>query len=213
VEHLVGAGNPVRLGVVGTGAEALAGVAALNAVVKLDEVRATSRRPDNREAFVRNVGVATALSVTACDSIEEAIAGVDVVYVATNSGGRVVLNEDQVANVPVLASIGSTIPVQRELSGEILRNASEVIVDTRDVLEESGDAIEARDAGWTHASVKLLGEALAEGARNSPAGRTVYKSIGSPEQDLVLAAAIIDAAVENGFGRRVEPLSAVKVNL
>lgn len=213
VEHLVGAGNPVRLGVIGTGAEALAGVAALNTVVKLDEVRATSRRVANREAFVQKVRDASTLTVTACDSVEEALADVDVVYLATNSGGRVVLHQEQVAHVPVVASIGSTIPVQRELSGEILIAADRVIVDTLDVLEESGDAIEARDAGWTRDSVVLLGDALLGASTGGANARTVYKSIGSPEQDLVLAAAIIDAAVENGFGRRVEPLSAVKVNL
>jgi alanine dehydrogenase len=214
VEHLVGTGNPVRLGVVGTGAEAFAGVAALNTVAKLDEVRATSRRPANRDAFAEKVRDETALRVTPCESVEEALADVDVVYVATNSGGRVVLRQEQVAQVPVVASIGSTLPVQRELSGEILIAADRVIVDTLDVLAESGDAIEAGEAGWARDSVVLLGDALSE---ESPAAgpdtRTVYKSIGSPEQDLVLAAAILDAAEANGFGRRVDALSAVKVNL
>lgn len=213
VEHVVGAGNPVRLGVVGTGAEALAGVTALNEVVKLDEVRATSRRAANRDAFVQKVGDACALTVIPCDSLEETLADVDVVYVATNSGGRVVLRQEHVAHVPVVASIGSTLPVQRELAGDILIAADRVIVDTLDVLAESGDAIEARDAGWTHDTVTLLGDALTSGSTAGSGARTVYKSIGSPEQDLVLASAIIDAAVENGFGRRVDALSSVKVNL
>ncbi|MBB3045353.1 ornithine cyclodeaminase [Nocardioides soli] len=212
VRHLLRDRSSVRLGVVGTGSEALTGVQALSRVVSLDEIRATSRSAVNREQFADAVHAETGHVVAVSDSVEKVLADVDVVYVATNSGGRVVLTHDDVARVGLVASIGSTLPVQRELEGAVLANADRVVLDTYDVLEESGDAIEAIGAGWDTSGATLLGTAL--GAPTPAAGeRVVYKSIGSPEQDLVLAARIVQHAAAAGFGRRIDPLSAVKENL
>ena len=203
----------MRLGVVGSGAEALAGVAALNEVLKLDGVTVTSRSAANRAAFVSRVNDQTGLAVDAYPTPAEALKGVDVVYSATNSGGRVVLRHSDVAHVPVIASIGSTLPNQRELAGDVLVEADRIIFDTPDVFEESGDALEAIADGLDQSRAELLGSALQSDVLPDRSKRTVYKSIGSPEQDLVLASMILDTAAEQGFGRRIDPLSAVKVNL
>lgn len=212
VRHLLGGRRQARLGVVGTGSEALAGVAALSRVVALKEIRATSRNPVNRERFARAVEQATGHVVTVSSSLEKVLDDVDVAYVATNSGGEVVLRHPDVRDVGVVASIGSTLPAQRELAGEVMASADRVVVDTMDVLEESGDAIEALAAGWDPAAVELLGAAIA-GEPPSLDHRVVYKSIGSPEQDLVLAARIVQHAAEVGYGRRIDALSAAKENL
>lgn len=212
VEHILGPGTPVRLAVVGSGAESLAGVRALQNVIKPDTVTVTSRNPANRAAFARQAEETTGLVVTPCETAVDALDGADLVYSATNSGGRVVLHHDDVAHVPVIASIGSTLPEQRELSGGVFLDADRVIVDTTEVFDESGDAISAISAGFERGEAEVLGEAL---RRDGPsqARRTLYKSIGSPLQDISLAAAIIEAAEDRGFGRLIEPLSAVKVNL
>lgn len=213
VEHIVGRGTPVRLGVVGSGAEALAGIAALNEVLKLDGVTVTSRSAANRVAFVSQVNDQTGLAVDAYPTPAEALERVDVVYSATNSGGHVVLRHSDVAHVPVIASIGSTLPNQRELAGDVLVEADRIIFDTPDVFDESGDAIEAIADGLDQSRAELLGSALQSDVLPDRSRRTVYKSIGSPEQDLVLASMILDTAAEQGFGRRIDPLSVVKVNL
>lgn len=211
VEAMSRSDTPVRLGVVGTGAEALAGVQALSEVIKIDRVAATSRKQENRDAFVRNVNETTGLEARSFPTVAEALADADVAYVATNSGGVVVLDDADVANVPLVASIGSTLPTQRELAGDVLVRADRLVIDTPDVLDESGDAIEAREVGLDVGSVELLGDALEGGATD--ARRCVYKSIGSPEQDLVLAAAILGDAAKRGYGTRIAPLASVKENL
>jgi ornithine cyclodeaminase/alanine dehydrogenase-like protein (mu-crystallin family) len=212
VRHLAGEGSALRLGVVGSGAEAVAGVAALNEVVKLTEVRVTSRRESNRAAFVTKVAEQTGLTATPHPNLADALADTDLVYVATNSGGDVVLRAADVRHVPLIASIGSTLPVQRELDGAILSDASRVVVDTPDVLEESGDALDARATGLVADRVELLGTIL-EHEQPGELGTTVYKSIGSPEQDVVLAAALLGAASKRDFGQRITPLSTPKMNL
>lgn len=212
VAHLLGTGSAVRLAVVGSGAESLAGVEALSRVLSLDAVTVTSRTPANRESFVASVAERTGLPVRAHDSVPAALEGADLLYVATNSGGKVVLRAADVVGIPVVASLGSTLPSQRELAGEVLLAAGRVVVDTEEVFDESGDALEAIAGGFDRRQAVLLGDELRRD-RPAPAGQVLYKSIGSPVQDLVLAAKIIDQARADGFGRTQSPLSAVKVNL
>jgi alanine dehydrogenase len=213
VEHIAGSGAPIRLGVVGSGAEALAGVAALAEVVKLDGVSVTSRNPVNRSSFVESVKATVGLRVEPYATVTEALAGVDLVYSATNSGGRVVLELADVVDVPFIASIGSTLPMQREIAGDILSTADRIIVDTDEVFDESGDALEALESGLDRHRAELLGAALRSDVLPDRTRRTVYKSIGAPNQDIILASMILAKAESTGFGRRIEPLSAVKVNL
>lgn len=202
----------VALGVVGSGAEALAGVKALDAVLRLTSVKVTSRNQANCERFATEVRQSTGLTVQVCTTPEAALARADMAYVATNSGGKVVLGWESVAGLPFVASVGSTIPVQRELGDAVLAKADRVVVDTWDVLEESGDALAARELGLDRSRCLLLGD-MPTVAWDQTMGVTVYKSIGSPEQDVTLAASILQLAAEHGFGRPIHPLSNVKKNL
>lgn len=212
-EWFFGRGRSVRLAVVGSGAEAQSGVRALNAVLALKDVRVTSRSQVNRERCAEGLQADTGLSVSAVANIRDAVDGADMVYVATNSGGAVVATREDLRGVSFVASIGSTLPSQRELHGDVLAGAARVVLDTWDVLEESGDAIEATGLGFTRDRVTLLG-AMPDRSWQDTEGQVVYKSIGSPEQDVVLAHRILDAARTTGqFGRPMAPLSTIKQNL
>jgi alanine dehydrogenase len=212
IESMVGVGAQVRVGVIGTGAEALAGLRAIAHLLDVAELKVTSRREVNREKFLGSAAEELGIVGTGVDHAAAATEGADVVYVATNSGGNIVVRPADIVGVPCIASIGSTLPQQRELDGQVLVDADQVIIDTWDVLEESGDALAARAAGLDPARIRLLGDAL-DGERPGTRGSCIYKSIGSPEQDLVLAAAILRAAEDGGFGRTLEPLAAIKTNL
>ncbi|MDQ1621138.1 MAG: hypothetical protein QOE19_3707 [Actinomycetota bacterium] len=211
-EKFFGRGASVELAVIGSGAEALAGVRALHSVLHLSGVRVTSRSAANREKFGATIDEELGLPVTATADPTLAIRGAGMIYAATASGGRVVVHLTDIGGVPFLASIGSTLPVQRELDADVLVGAERVVVDTWDVLEESGDALAAIDAGLDRARIQILGE-MPSGGAEAAEGLTVYKSIGSPEQDLVLADMILKAAGQQGFGRPMEPLASVKRNL
>ena len=55
----------------------------------------------------------------------------------------------------------------------------------------------------------LLGEELAA-ARADHAGPVVFKSIGSVEQDLVLAHHLVEAAVQSGSGRTADAVASLR---
>jgi ornithine cyclodeaminase/alanine dehydrogenase-like protein (mu-crystallin family) len=87
----------------------------------------------------------------------------------------------------------------------VLAGAELVVVDTRDALSESGDLLAASQAGLHESKVALLADYLADSDRAID-GRVVYKSIGSVEQDLSLAAAVWEQAERRGIGDAIEPI-------
>jgi ornithine cyclodeaminase/alanine dehydrogenase-like protein (mu-crystallin family) len=133
-----------------------------------------------------------------------------VLYVATSSHHTAFLSAADVAEVGLVAAIGSTQPVHRELFGDVFAAAGRVVVDTPDATHESGDCIEAAGAGWDTGSVQLLGDYLGAPAGDR-SGRTVFKSIGSVEQDLVLAHHLLRAAEEHERGTLVDPVGSLRV--
>jgi ornithine cyclodeaminase/alanine dehydrogenase-like protein (mu-crystallin family) len=140
----------------------------------------------------------------------DAIAGCDVLYVATSSHHNAFLRAADVADVGLVAAIGSTQPVHRERVGDVFAAADAVVVDTPDATHESGDCIEAVASGWDASRVQLLGDYLGTSAGDR-SGRTVFKSIGSVEQDLVLAHHLLRAAEEQGRGTVVDPVGSLRI--
>ncbi len=215
VERLYGRGRAAVAAVIGSGAEARAGLRALAAVVDLTEVRVTSRRAGNRESFAADLSAELGVPVLPVASVRAATEGADLAYSATQSNGSVVFDTSDLNDVQVLATIGSTAPDQREAAGDVFTGAGVVVVDTRDVLEESGDLLESVDEhGLDPASVRLLGDLLdSEVVPAEGPGLRVFKSIGSPEQDVVLAHTVLQRADAQDAGRLVRPATSRKQNL
>lgn len=209
--------RPVRLGVIGSGEEAREGLRALAGALELSAVAVWSPTPANRETYARDMTVELGLDVRPSGTPGEVLAGRDMAYVATSATAQPFLTAPDVVHLRFLAAIGSTRPYQRELRGDVLARAARVIVDCPDALHEPGDVIEAvRDHGWDTAGALLLGEYLAGAVTEAteatgPDGPTVFKSIGSVEQDLVLAHHIVEEARRTGRGRTVDPVGSLRV--
>lgn len=220
-EHVFGSA-PVRVGMVGSGGEAREGLYMLSAVLDITDARVFSPRAASRERFVADMCAATGLNVRDTPTLAACIEGVDLLYAATDSKGRIVLEADDLDGLAMLATLGSTIPTQREVQGLALARATPLVVDTLDALDESGDLIEASDtAALSRESIVLLGDFL-EQPLSRPVGSHMiaYKSIGSAEQDLVLASDLLARAVPSvgaslgeGFqardDRRVGPANGI----
>jgi alanine dehydrogenase len=202
------AGRPVRVGMIGSGEEAREGLRALHGAIKVTRASVYSPTPANRKAFAISMSDLLGLDVTAADTQDNVLADCDVLYVATSSHHNAFLGRSMLANVPMVAAIGSTQPVHRELFGDAFFDAT-VIVDTPDALHESGDCLEAVDQGWDPTQAILLGKYLAGAVHRE--GRTVFKSIGSVEQDLVLAAHLLEAAARESRGVTVDPIGSLRI--
>lgn len=209
VRHWAG-DSPLRVGLIGSGEESREGLRAIAGAVPVRAAAVFSPTPANRAAFAQQMSGELGIEVQDVASQAEAIAGCDVLYVATSSHHNAFLHADDVAEVGLVAAIGSTQPVHRELYGDVFTAADRVVVDTPDATHESGDCIEAVEAGWDARSVSLLGDYLAT-PTGDRSGRTVFKSIGSVEQDLVLAHHLLRAAEEQDRGTVVDPVGSLRI--
>jgi ornithine cyclodeaminase/alanine dehydrogenase-like protein (mu-crystallin family) len=201
--------RPVRLGVVGSGEEAWEGLRALAGALTIASVDVFSPTEANRLRFAGRARSELGLEATAVGSSEEATRDHDAVYVATSSHHTPFLTADQVAGVGWLGLIGSTMPVHREARGEVFLAAGDVVIDTPDAAHESGDCVEAKELGWDDSAAVLLGAYLEAAPQDG--GMTVFKSIGSVEQDLVLALHLVRAAREKGAGRAIPSVASLRV--
>jgi alanine dehydrogenase len=209
VRHWAG-DRRVRIGLIGSGEEAREGLRAIHGAVAVEKAMVFSPTPANRAAFADSMGAELDLSVTAADSQADVLGGCDVLYVATSSHHTAFLSAEDVAGIGLVSAIGSTAPVHRELFGDVFTGADAVVVDTPDATHESGDCIEAVAQGWDASSVQLLGDYLGT-TPGATAGRTVFKSIGSVEQDLVLAHHLLEAAAEQDRGTLVDPVGSLRL--
>ncbi|MGQ4599813.1 hypothetical protein [Nocardia sp. R6R-6] len=200
--------GPVRVGVIGSGEEAREGLRALAGAVEVSSSAVFSPTPANRQAYAAEMSESLSLPVEAHDSVADVVSSCDVLYVATSAKGDPFLGLAEVGKIPMIAAVGATQRADRELRGEVFEGAT-VVVDALDAVLESGDGHEAIENGWDADTALLLGQYLAD----PPAGaeRTVFKSIGSVEQDLVLALLLLESAEAEGRGQVVKPVGSLRI--
>jgi alanine dehydrogenase len=205
VQHAC-ADEPVAVGVIGSGEEAREGLRALAGAMALERVTVFSPTAANREAFAAQLGAELDLRVTPAASV------MDVAYVATAARAPVLCAAD-VASLRIVAAVGATHRDHHELGGDVVAQAREVVVDCHDATLEPGDMIDAIEHhGWEPERATLLGAWL----RRTPSaddgsGPLLFKSIGSVEQDLVLAHRLLVAAAQQGLGQAVDPVGTLRV--
>lgn len=205
-------GRPKKLAMIGSGEEAKEGLRAVAAVSSLAEVAVFSPTAANRQAFCDLLGPVVGVPVYPVDSVDTALAGAQLSYVATSSVGPAFLEAHQVAHVQLLAGIGSTRPDQRELVGDVFAEASQVVFDCADARHEPGDVIDAIERfRFDPADAVLLGDWLNSPCEPAGSGPVVFKSIGTVEQDLALAHRLLVAARERGLGIPAPEIGTLRI--
>lgn len=207
VHHVFG-DDPIVVAMIGSGGEARQGLRMLASKCNVREARVFSPRVTSREKFARELGQELKIPIAAVDGVAAACKGADLAYSATTSGGTVVIESHDIVSLPMLATLGSTAPHQREVEGSVFHDVERLIVDTPDVFDASGDLLAAvQGCGEIPASrICLLGDMLREQRTGLAERRLIYKSIGSAEQDLVLAYRVLERAVEMGAGESIDAL-------
>ncbi len=199
----------VDVGIIGTGTLARDGLRALASVCRLRRARAFSRNPANRDSYVSELGSELDLELTAVDTPARAAQGADMMLCATQTHGVVALTAADAGPVRYVSSVSSTLPVQRELDEHVIVAADLVVIDTDHALHEAGDLLAAEAIGLDAGRVVRLADFLVDG----PVGGdpvVVYKSIGSVEQDLALAADLWRRADRDGAGEMIEAIQDLR---
>lgn len=186
---------PVRVGVVGAGAQARWQSYAIDAALPVAGVRVYSPSESRFDCAgdLREAGI----DAEAADSATEAVDGADVVVTATTAEKPVVPDEAIAPDAAVVA-VGAYQHGMQELDPETLRSASAVFADVPGEAAETGDATAA---GFEAADLRPLSEALDEEPRG---GRRVVLSVGSAVFDAATADHLYERAVAADVGRTVD---------
>lgn len=204
-----------RLGIVGTGKQAMAQVAAVTDVRVLTGVRCYSREPGGRERFAQRVGEELGLVCEPASSVAEALEGADVVTLVTRATAPVVTNAMVTEGMHVNA-VGAIALDRCEFESEILARCSIVATDSvaqaRQLSSELRDFFGTDPEGWS--GLRSLAEVVATGTgRRSEEDVTLFKGMGSGTEDLSLGAAVLARVRERGLGSEIRRSGRAKPRL
>jgi ornithine cyclodeaminase/alanine dehydrogenase-like protein (mu-crystallin family) len=192
-----------RFGVLGSGNQASASLAAHAKLFEIGECKVFSPTAEHRDAFVRRF-LAEGLKITGVDSAQEAVEDVDIVIGGSGVNGPnrlpVLLGEWLRPGVHV-----SSIAGRAELDDEVVRRADRVVIDAKKTFhEESWDITRQVEKGIrTWGEIDAL-EDLVGGlrpGRRSPDEITLLKTVGTAAQDTLPSYRLYQLAREAGIGR------------
>ncbi len=173
-----------HLAILGYGEQARRHLEAIRCVRTIERVTVWGRDPAKARAF----------GGEACDTVEAAVAGADIICTVT-AAPEPILESRWVADGAHVNAVGSSRAGPAEIAGELVARARFFADHREGVLAQGAEFIRAREAGLIGED-HLLGE-IGEVMAGSIAGRTgdadvtIYKSLGSIVQDLAAARHIV----------------------
>ena len=191
-----------KFGMIGTGKQALAQVAAVVAVRPIRDIRIFGRNPERLQAFTEKVRQEFGIPVTAAASIAEATDGAGIVTVATRATQPIV-TASMLSRGAHVNTIGAIVPSRAELAPDVLGRADKIVADSipqarklsRELIEFFGDV----SAAWDR--VESLSSVVQKRQPRSPSqDLTVFKSLGMGISDLALGIEIYRQAVASDRG-------------
>ena len=193
----------------GAGAQARTQLLGVCAVRPLQRVWMWSRRLEQAQRLIDEVRTHTAgIELMLATSTAQAVAAADIICTATTSREPLFAGESLRQGAHVNA-IGAYTPQMRETDSATLRRASKIVVDSREAaLAEAGDILRAIAEGTVsqdciHAEIGEIAAGLKPG-RETDDEITFFKSVGNAAQDVAVAQAVYQRAVEQGIGVEVE---------
>jgi ornithine cyclodeaminase len=196
-----------RLAIFGAGAQALPQILAVCAVRPITTVWIVNRSRDRAALLAARLrGEGYQGDVLIAPSPAQALAEADVVCTATSSLTPLFYDADLRPGTHINA-VGAYKPTMAEVPGETVARARLIVDQLAAAWAESGELVQARDAGLIDAS-HVAGEigAVVSGGlagRTSADQITMFKSVGNAVQDLAVGALALSHAEGRGLGVEV----------
>ena len=192
------------LTVFGAGLQARTQVEAIRTVRPIREIRLVSRSRISAEVMAEEL---RDVAVRVMDDPGDAVRGAEVIVTATDSREPVFPNRATDPGVHVNA-VGAFTPTMREVDGDFVARAKVVVDDRATVMSEAGDLVQAIGEGVfsfddIHAELGELVTGAAPG-REGVGEVTLFKSVGSAAQDVVVAGRVVEEAERTNMGTVIE---------
>jgi alanine dehydrogenase len=204
VRHLARPGSE-RVAVIGSGTQARALLEATTKVLTPSRVLVHSPTAINRERFAAEMTEQLGVPVEAAGSLTQALRDADVVLSAFRAKGDPVLFDDAVGDGTLVCGISGVRSGHREIDMSLWKR-SRVVVDDLIHVRESGDGQAAEVLGLVdERDVPELWQVLRDPSlgRQDENQRLLFKSVGTAEQDIALAAIVVERARELGLGEEL----------
>jgi ornithine cyclodeaminase/alanine dehydrogenase-like protein (mu-crystallin family) len=199
--------DATEVGIFGSGKQARTQIEAVARVRKLRRVSVYSRSEEHRNAFAAEMSPRCGVEVVPVSRPEEAAQDKDIVITATTSREPVLFGNWLAQGCHVNA-VGSNFLGKAELDVNVVRRASDVVVDSKDQARlEAGDFQQAIEDGALHwADIRELGQVIVGryAVRKQQQDVTLFKSLGIAIEDVVLAGRVYQRATAEGVGRFIE---------
>jgi ornithine cyclodeaminase/alanine dehydrogenase-like protein (mu-crystallin family) len=145
------------------------------------------------------------VQVLPCPSIDELLAGTNVVITATTSSVPVLTDDRGRLAGKHFISIGSFTPSMQELPDAVYELAGHVVIDAEAAQHEVGDVINPLAQGLIQPSnVHELGHVIRGDRKIDTTRTTVFKSVGMALFDLYAAKMFVEAALAQGVGQNLD---------
>ncbi|WP_101438880.1 ornithine cyclodeaminase family protein [Amycolatopsis echigonensis] len=174
-----------RLVVFGTGPQARSHIEAFRAVRSLRDVVVVGRNSERTRAFAAQYPFARV-------GTPDDVASADLVACCTSSRTPV-FDGAKVPEHAVVVAVGSHEPEAREVDDVLIGRSTVVVEGIGAAASEAGEVVLARESGVLAVDDLVSLAALASGHAVG-AGPRVFKSVGMAWEDLVVAAAVYEAA-------------------
>ena len=187
------------MAMLGAGDTARAAVPVMARAFQLKDIRVTSRTPESRQNYAKEIGNQYGLNVRPVESTEEALKGADLVVAATTTSTPFV-KDSWLANGITVYSIGK----HQEMESDIYKKVDKLVVDSWLHCRNKSDM--QRMLKENFLSEKDIYAELPEllsgkkPARQSERERIFIRAIGLVNQDIALANYVYHCALEKGVG-------------
>ncbi|MFD1861142.1 ornithine cyclodeaminase family protein [Aeromicrobium camelliae] len=195
-QHLLADTSPLHVVAFGAGIQAIRHVTTTADVVdgirEIASVTFVVRDPERADLPAELAGVACDVVQVGSAEADRAVAQAGIVHCAT-SAREPVFDSALLRDDAIVIAVGSHDPDAREVDEKLVGRARVIVEDRDPALREAGDVVMAIEAGtFDPDDLVTLADVAAEDVH--PAGRPVFfKSVGMAWEDLVVAAAVMDA--------------------
>jgi ornithine cyclodeaminase/alanine dehydrogenase-like protein (mu-crystallin family) len=209
---LFAAADIESMALLGSGTMAAGVLRAIARVRKLARVDVFSPNAEHRRDFARRMSVELGIDVRAVESARAAIRPANLVCGAYRAPNVPAIDVADLRSHVHINSLSSVRPEAREVTAEVWRACSCVVLDHRAGVAQSGDGLSVlRDHPFDLERAPELWEIVRDGnCRSSEDGRTMYKSVGTASQDISLATAAYRLATEAGIGETIAEFPALR---
>ena len=202
--------NKIVLVVFGAGLQAELHIKCIQYVVDIEKlviINRSYKRAENLKKMIleteSSITDITVVLLSDEDAVKKEVNSADIICTTTNTGTPLFKGE-WVRPGCHINGVGSYTPQMKEID-EIAVNRCEVLIDTKEALDVGDLSCLTEES---HNFCGLIGDALKGnikfGKQRDDTGCTIFKSVGTSIQDVISANVVVEYALKNNIGTRVE---------